>query len=281
MRWFSRLITLVVLAGVATALVLFVRARLPTTTVGQDFTTYAKFRDASKLVVGSPVMIAGVRIGEISRLTIEGALARVDMRLRDDTDVPVDSFVTKRAPATFGDSYLEIIPAGGEFGSPTSRKLVSTEPLLHVIEGGSTDTALRATARQMPQIEAAFDSFRAFMEDSRAWVNGALVGNLTTVDDWLEHGSVQRPLQQADDALEKIERATAVATDALGGTDRSLQTLTKIETKIRDTRAQLHGYRDSLLVGFADSRKAMDQVDAQIDQAHQVMAAIANGSGDV
>jgi ABC-type transporter Mla subunit MlaD len=82
-------------------------------------------RDGSRLAVGSPVLIAGVRVGEISGLTLEGPLARIDMTLQDDINIPVDSWVTKRAYSPFGDSYVEIIPTGGDVGAPTAQRLRS------------------------------------------------------------------------------------------------------------------------------------------------------------
>src|SRR5262245_48850770 len=89
---------------------LCVRSKLPETRVGQSFTAWALFRDGSRLALRSPVRIAGVRVGEISNMTIVGEFARIDMRLRDDVDIPIDSWITKRAESAFGDSYLEIIP---------------------------------------------------------------------------------------------------------------------------------------------------------------------------
>ena len=42
----------------------------------QDFQTYALFRDGSRLAIGSPVVIAGVRVGEIDELDIDVASSR-------------------------------------------------------------------------------------------------------------------------------------------------------------------------------------------------------------
>ncbi len=282
MRWLSHLITIVVLVAVTAGLVVFIRSRLPKTAVGQKFETYAKFRDASKLVIGSPIVIAGVRIGEITGMVIEGRFARVDMRLRDNTDIGVDSLVTKRAPSTFGDSYLEILPSGGEPGAANEQRLVSGEPLTHVLEGASTDAVLRATERSMPRLEAGVASLYAFMTGGRAWVNGMMVGGLTTMNDWLEQGTLDRPLRKTDDALDKIEAGTERATRALGGSkgDDAAVKLGELDAKITTFRAKLADARVKLGSGFADTRSGLDRVDEQLAQAHDVMAAINNGSGD-
>ncbi|MBA3540207.1 MAG: MCE family protein, partial [Deltaproteobacteria bacterium] len=281
MRWFSRLVSLVVIAAAIAALAWFIKARVPASNLGQSFTTWAKFRDASKLVVGSPIVIAGVRIGEVSGLTIEGRLARIDMRLVDDTEVPVDSFVIKRAPGTFGDSYLEIIPSGGDEGASSERLLRSGEPILHVLEGSSTDAALRATAASMPKLEAGVDALHSFMVNGRSWVNGTMLGGLTTMDDWLESGRLHNPLRKTNDAFDKIEAATGAATDALGGTDTAmLAKLARVDDAISKARTTIRDSKQAMLTGFADTRSGMDGLDETVDQAAEVMGAIERGSGD-
>ena len=138
MRWLTRLTTAVIGVGVVLLLVVAIRAKLPSTTVEGSFPTWAKFRDGSRITVGSPVVIAGVQIGQITGLSIEGHFARVDMHLRDDVSIPADSFITRRADSLFGDSYLEIIPTSGEEGAPSQRQLARGEPIAHVIEGAET-----------------------------------------------------------------------------------------------------------------------------------------------
>jgi MlaD protein len=79
-RWLTRLTTAAVIAIVVAGVALGIRAGMPTTRVGGEFRTYAMFRDASRLAVGAAVVIASVQVGVIEKLTVEGDLARVDLR---------------------------------------------------------------------------------------------------------------------------------------------------------------------------------------------------------
>src|SRR5262245_40254796 len=103
MRWLSRLVTASIAIAVVVVTVLVIRSRMPSSQVGEGFVTYAKFRDGSRVAVGSPVVIAGVRIGDVTRISIEGRFARIDMRLVDNAQLPVDSFATRRANSPFAD----------------------------------------------------------------------------------------------------------------------------------------------------------------------------------
>src|SRR5688572_5571739 len=78
-----------------------------------EFRTFAMFRDASGLPTGSRVLIAGVPVGNIEGLTIEGRLARVDMRLVDDVVLWDNAYAEKKAASLLGDSYIEIFPGSG------------------------------------------------------------------------------------------------------------------------------------------------------------------------
>ena len=95
MRWLTRAVSIVVFVALAATLLLIIRAKMPTTHVGPGFRAWALFRDASRLATGSPVMIAGVRVGEVTDLSIAGDMARIDMRLVDDVQIPEDSWITK------------------------------------------------------------------------------------------------------------------------------------------------------------------------------------------
>src|SRR5665647_640670 len=191
MRWVSRLTTVVLIGAIVAAFVLVMRSRIPDADKGQSFRTYAKFRDGSKLAVGSPVVIAGVRIGDIAKISIEGRFARVDMVLQDDVQIPANSFITRRADSLFGDSYAEIIPTGGPEGAAPTRTLMSGEPIVHVIEGASTDSALRATAKSLPRINNVLDALHEILLDGRKLINGAVVENLGISDGWLAQGHIE------------------------------------------------------------------------------------------
>ena len=240
MRWLSRLVTVAVILTVIGGAMWLVRAKMPAMHVGQEFHTYALFRDGSRLATSSPVMIAGVRIGEISRLGIERGFARVELALRDDTNIPVDSWVTKRAESAFGDSYIEIIPTGGEEGAPLARPLRSGEPLTHVIEGTSTDAVLRAIGRTMPKVDNAVASVHDFMIEGRRWVNGTLNDRIKSVDTWLEQGRLDGPIENADRVMSRVETATTSAAEAVSDAKPSVtRTLDRFDRGIASAREQI------------------------------------------
>jgi len=280
MRWLTRLTTVAVIAIAVAAVVLLVRSRVPTVRTRGAFVTYALFRDGSRLAAGSAVVIAGVRVGTIEKLSVEGPFARIDMQLQDGLDLPAESFATRRADSLFGDSYVEIIPYEGDAGS-AARRLQSGEPIAHVVEGGSTDAVLRAIATAMPKIDNALDVVHDTMLRGRAWVAGPFADRLNGVDEWLGEGHIEGPIESADRVVSRVDDATIRAQAALatGGPD-ALRTLDRIDGAITGARSRMRDIRSGLVSALQDTREGVDRIDPQIAQARDLFSAIDEGRGD-
>jgi phospholipid/cholesterol/gamma-HCH transport system substrate-binding protein len=281
-RWLTRLVYVTVIVVVVGGVLLLIRAKMPATKVGEHFTAWAMFRDGSRLAEGSPVEIAGVRVGEVEQLSVVGDLARVDMRLVDDLDVPADSWITKRAESAFGDSYLEIIPtAGGELGAAPARRLRSGEQLLHVEEGSSTDTVLRSIARTMPKIDNGLDAIHQVSLDGREWANGTVEQYILNADHWLAAGNLDRPFESADHAMESFERGTTRAADAVhnAGPD-ILARLDRYNRGVSSARNQMRDFKTSLHDALASARDGMDRVDPTLKDLADYTEAIDTGHAD-
>ena len=281
MRWVSRLTTGAVILIIAASVGLLIRAKVPTTKVAGSFLTYAKFRDGSRLAVGSAVVIAGVRVGVIERLTVEGRVARVDMRLVNGLDLPVDSFATRRADSLFGDSYVEIIPAGGDQGAGNARRLKSGEPITHVIEGSSTDAILRSMAEALPKIDNALGVAHGAAVKGRKWVSGPLDDRLGAGGDWLSQGHIEGPMASADRAMIAIDGLTTRGAGALANTGPEVtRTLDRIDQAIVTARARMRDTKQGLSSALHDVREGIDGIDPQIDQATELLSAVNDGRGD-
>jgi phospholipid/cholesterol/gamma-HCH transport system substrate-binding protein len=284
-RWVTRLTTLAVATIIVAGLALVIRAKVPTVRVAGSFQTYAKFRDGARLASGSPVVIAGVQVGVIQKLTVEGQLARIDMRLQDGLDLPVDSFATRRADSLFGDSYIEIIPAGpagpaGDDGAGAVRLLKSGEPITHVVEGGSTDAILRGMATALPRIDNALDRVHDGVIQGRKWVSGPLDHQMTSTADWLAHGRIEDPLASVDRSMVTLEGLTARGGEALATAGPQVtRTFDRIDRAVLTAHTQMHDARQGLVTAMQDVRAGLDRVDPQIAQASELMAAINDGEG--
>jgi phospholipid/cholesterol/gamma-HCH transport system substrate-binding protein len=278
--WLSRVVTIVVFITAFVLVVTWVRSKMPETEVGESFVTCARFRDGSRLAPGSPVLIAGVRVGEVTKLTVEGAVARIDMVLQDEINVPLDSWVTKRAYSPFGDSYVEIIPTGGEAGAPTAQRLRSGQCLQRVLEGTSTDRMLRAIDDVMPQVVTGLDRIHEVSLYGRKWALGTLEDKLLDADRWLEERHIEGPLEKADQALARLESGSTAAANTMSGSRPTIERqLDRVASGVAAARERIAELNVSMRDGMKNVRSGMDGLDEPADDFAELLAAINEGRG--
>jgi phospholipid/cholesterol/gamma-HCH transport system substrate-binding protein len=83
----------------------------------QSYHVTADFTDIGGLKVRAPVTIAGVKIGEVTRIELQpGELnAKVTMRLRSDKKIPYeDSSARILTQGLLGSNYISIVPGFGD-----------------------------------------------------------------------------------------------------------------------------------------------------------------------
>ena len=102
--------------------------------VGESIEGAVYFDDAAGLVKDAAVNIAGVRVGTVRRLAVEGRRAKIKFTLVPDAKVRTDAVATIRAKSLLGEKYLEIIPQ-----SDNAPLLKSGDTVTHVIETTDID----------------------------------------------------------------------------------------------------------------------------------------------
>jgi phospholipid/cholesterol/gamma-HCH transport system substrate-binding protein len=76
---------------------------------------FAAFDETGSLAVRAPVVIAGVRVGEVTRISLnKNFRADVELRLRKDMQLPADTSAAIVTAGVLGDRYIELQPGGDE-----------------------------------------------------------------------------------------------------------------------------------------------------------------------
>jgi len=81
-----------------------------------DYPLSAKFESAAGIGVGSDVKIAGVKIGQVVKetLDINNFLAIISMEIAKDIKLPEDSSAKIVSEGLMGDKYIEISPGSSD-----------------------------------------------------------------------------------------------------------------------------------------------------------------------
>src|SRR5947209_649441 len=75
---------------------------------------WAVFHDASGLGQKSRILIAGIPVGEIENIELQGNVAKVTMLIQKSVPVRVDATISKKSESLLGDYQLDLTPGQGE-----------------------------------------------------------------------------------------------------------------------------------------------------------------------
>jgi phospholipid/cholesterol/gamma-HCH transport system substrate-binding protein len=174
------------------------------------YTLRVAFPNASGIKEGSPVYLGGSKVGKVSRHpqlneTFNGIL--VDLKIRDDVDIPADAVFAIGSAGLMGDALIEI--------RPTSEASAEFLPHNHaeVIEGAKSGglADLQSTAEQVgKKVEIVLDDMRSALKDVResvAKINQEALSSATINDFKESMRHLNQTLARVDDKVLGDENA--------------------------------------------------------------------------
>ncbi len=237
----------------------------------------ARFDNAQGLITKSRVTVAGIPVGYIDSIRLEGARARVDMRIDDNVELHEDATIARRSASLLGEYLLAVNPGSVD------------APLLHDGECIGTVEETADTADIMRDVGAIAHSLRAVAQQIER-VFGTEQGGqqmqsaLQNLTEALE--AVNRTIQANEAAvtttLSNIERITTSAEPQLD------QILGNIENITRDLRQIIAHNRDGLDEGVGEVgptissiNRAAQQLEHVLDDVGEITERTAAGEGTV
>src|SRR5690606_22061923 len=97
------------------------------------YTVYVLLDDATGIAKHSQVKIAGIPVGNIDDVRLEGGKARIDIKMNPDVPLFDDAAVAKQSSSLLGEYFLAIAP--GTSGKP---QLEDGDQIKIVIEAATT-----------------------------------------------------------------------------------------------------------------------------------------------
>ena len=108
-------------------------AGIGTSTQGYELT--ASFRSVEGITAGTDIRLAGVKIGQISDLTLNPDTFRADVTLAfaDGVVIPNDSAVAIASEGILGGSFVEIVPGGSLDNFAPGEEIEDTQGAISLI----------------------------------------------------------------------------------------------------------------------------------------------------
>src|SRR5690606_7206757 len=174
--------------------------------VGGDsgYVVYALMDDAAGIARHSYVRMAGIPVGSIESIRLQGGKARIDIRIDPEVPLYEDASVSKVSSSLLGEYYLAVSP-----GTEGKRRLQHGDRIAVVREGTSTDEIMRQVAGIAADVKKVTESLAASVGTDQGRENlKDTLENLAQVTEALNQ-TVRENRTSLRNIFDNIERITA------------------------------------------------------------------------
>jgi phospholipid/cholesterol/gamma-HCH transport system substrate-binding protein len=241
----------------------------------EGYRVYAIFEDVQGLVPKSRVLIAGIPVGTIESIRLEGEKARVDLNIKGEVKLYKNAMIGQRAASLLGESLLVIRPGG-----PPAPELQGGERLNSEPKPTKTDDVIQTVgeiAESVKKVTAQLE--RTFGTDEGGRQMASALKNLTEA---LE--GVNRTIQSNEEVvgrtLANVESITADAkpkiADILANVEKVTNDIKGIVGESGDDVGKGLGRVDETMASIERASKDLEQV---MKDVHAITERTARGEG--
>jgi phospholipid/cholesterol/gamma-HCH transport system substrate-binding protein len=246
----------------------------------------ADFEDATGLTWKSRVQIAGIQVGEVDKIVLQGNRARLELRIRKDIDVRADGCVTKRFPsALLPDALLDLAP--GTERKPSLRAMPQDQRVLTcVVEGTTVAKLLDSMSKIANDVQNVTHELSDMVSGSQGSIK-QIIENLekmsSSINDTVQSGQdkVQAILDNTESFTGTIaevaesdrERYHAIAKNMELASGRLAQVLASVQGLLGNDEKGGGDLRKSI----ADARESLAKLNATMDQVNKIATKVGEG----
>jgi phospholipid/cholesterol/gamma-HCH transport system substrate-binding protein len=242
---------------------------------GNTYVVYTHLTDATGLVPKSRIKIAGIPVGYIDSITLDGGKAKVRMVVDQDVAVFHNGAAAKRSSSLLGEYNMVIIPGG-----PEAPKVKDGEEIPSV-DAASTDKIMADVAVIAEKVKLiSTQAANAFGTDEGGKQMKEIIKNLAEVSKEINE-TVKENRQAVKATVANIEKITNVAVPKVNNI------LSNVEHVTNDFKVILEGDKAALPGSgaanvqetLANVKDASKSLDSTMKHTESIMARIDKGEG--
>jgi phospholipid/cholesterol/gamma-HCH transport system substrate-binding protein len=235
---------------------------------GKGYVVYCLMRDAAGIAKHSQVRIAGIPVGSIDGVRLEGDRARVDIRMNPDVPLYEDATATKVASSLLGEYYIAI-----SAGTEGKRKLVNGDQITIVIEATSTDQLIRQLSDIAKDVKQVTQSLAESVGTDQGKEDiKATLSNLAQVTDQLNQ-TVRENRQSIHNIIVQVEGITKKSGPEI---EKILENVRVTSEEVRELMAKSEDGKEK---SAGEVRQIIDKVNRASDSLESALKNIDSVSG--
>ena len=242
--------------------------------IGGGDTYYAAFSEAGGLKANDEVRVAGVRVGKVQSVDLDGDHVRVEFNVENGVEFGPQTNATIKVKTLLGAMYLALEPAGqGQMDEETEIPVARTSSPYDVVDAfsGLAHTSERIDTDQLAK---SLDTMSALMKDTPEEFQGALRGMSA-----LSQNLAARD-EQLNELLGNMEKVSRVLADRNGDLVTLMEDGDKLFRALVARREAVHDLltatsqlsRELTLMvkqTRADLKPALDHLDSVVDMLNK------------
>ena len=241
------------------------------------YRVYALFDNARGLIPKSRVVIAGIPVGYIEDIRLEGNQARVDLVLGEDVSVYENGNIALRTVSLLGEKVLVIDP-----GTTDRQRLVDGDRIAQVSESASVPDVLEKFDAISQHVLAVSEQLEHVFGTSEG--GQRMESALRNLSEALE--GVNRTIQANEEAVTRT--LSSIENTALEGGPRLVAALENAQAATQEIRELIQEGRPDLQRGVEEVdetvssiRRAAEQLEEVLADAHEISDRTARGEGTI
>ncbi|WP_257449505.1 MlaD family protein [Archangium lipolyticum] len=251
----------------------------------ESIQVYAYFRDASGLGPKSRIQIAGIPVGEVEDVKLEGTRARVTVRVRRDVALHQDAALIKRSESLLGDYLLDLNP-----GSEVMPPMEEGGEIRKVIDVQGMEAVFASLSQITSDIQQVTGALRDVLGGDKG--TGSLeriIASLVRVSESVDL-TVRSSAERLDAILRNFEGVSADVRGITADNEESVGHIVhNIEIITRDTREVLSTVQ-KIVGGSAEGdlkesvsslKQTMNRLDKTLANLEEITSRVNRGEGAV
>jgi phospholipid/cholesterol/gamma-HCH transport system substrate-binding protein len=239
----------------------------------EDFDLFARgnqkidavFDSVAGLDDKAAVRVAGVRIGRVDGVGLEGARARVTLRLEQPLALTQGTTASIATAGLLGEKYVELVP--GPPGAPAL-------PPGTVLQGTTPITFDQAMAKLNDVADGIRNVTGSLAGEGGDTPVSRLIANLEAVSAEIRD-LVQANKAQVNATVGNFERFSATLADELPKLTRQIErVMAQVDSVLAENRENLKGSMENI-------REVTDRVQTSVDNLNRITGRIASGQGTI
>jgi len=278
---------LLVAVALAVLLVAFTFFRKGGFSESDSYRVYALFEDATGITWKSRVQIAGIQVGEVEKVILEGQKARLVLRIKKEIDFRGDGCLTKRFPsALLPDALLDAVP--GSEKAPSLRDLPEERREVTCVREGQS---VQKLVESLQKISADVSVVSGELANTVAGSQGSIkqiIENLSRISRNLDV-AVAANAGKIGNILDSAESFTGTLAEVADADKDRYRTIARnvaeASGRLNDVLAGLQNIvgtgadKEDLKASVSTARSALEKLNRSLEDVQKATAMIADGKG--